>query len=171
MDVVQRKRMGVVGAVIMAAGIITLLVAAWQASEQMIVLQTWKPVTAQLVKTDVQNDKLLTNIHTARADNYLVSWTFRFTVGGVAHVATADPGSHGNYTQMLKWSGRFQPGEQVTIHHKPDNPEVISAAQWDWITFYRAGWVGAWGIGIIVLGFVMRFFSSRVSTYSYKTSR
>ena len=71
---------------------------------------------------------------------------------------------------MSKWADQFQRGQTVTIHYQPDNPDVISAAQWNWITFSHAAWVGAWGLGIIVVGAVMRFLSNnRVSFYAVKT--
>jgi len=156
MDQNQRKRLGTVATIIAVAGIVTLLFAGYKASSNIIVLKTWKPVDAQLVDTIVKNEKVYTSVQSARADNYLVTWNFRYNVGGTDHLASTDPGAHGNYQQMMAWARRFNPGQTVTIHYQPDNPDVISAAQWDWITFSHAAWVGAWGLGILVLGMVMR---------------
>jgi hypothetical protein len=161
MDQNQRRRLGTVSLVIVAAGVITLFIAAYQASSHIIVLKTWKPVEAQLVDTAVKNEKNYASIQTARADNYLVSWTFRYNIGGTAHVAATDPGTHGNYKEMIAWSGRFTPGQNVTIHYRPDNPDIISAAQWDWVTFSHAAITAAWGIGILILGMVMRSLARR----------
>ena len=162
--------MGIVALFIVAAGAITLLLAAYEASTNIYVLKTWEPVEAQLVDTTIKNEKTFTGIHSSRADNYLVTWSFRYNIGNVAHVASTDPGTHGNETQMKLWSRRFQPGQTLTIHYKPDNPDAISAAQWDWITFSHATWVAAWGMGIILLGILMRLFA-RVSFYSYRVGR
>ena len=156
----QRNRLGLVALFFVVAGLITLAIAAYQAGSNLIVLKTWKPVDAQLVDTKVSNDKIYTSIQSARADNYLVTWTFRYNIGGATHLATTDPGTHGTYRQMSKWADQFQKGQIVTIHHQPDNPEVISAAQWNWITFSHAAWVGAWGLGITIVGFVMRKLSA-----------
>jgi hypothetical protein len=161
MNTNQRKRLGVVALFIIAVGVITLLVAGYEAAGNIIVLRTWRPVEAQLLDTIVRNQKIYTSIQSSRADNYLVTWSFRYNVGNVAHVATTDPGTHGNYKQMLVWSRRFQPGQTVTIRYRPDNPDVISAARWDWITFSHARWVAAWGLGILVLGIVMRKLAQR----------
>ncbi len=156
----QRSRLGVVALFFLAAGVITLLVALYQAGSNIVVLKTWKPVEAQLTNTKITNDTIYTSIQNARADNYLVTWTFRYDVGGATHVATTDPGTHGTYSQMSKWADQFQKGQTVTIHQKPDHPDVISAAQWNWITFSHAAWVGAWGLGITIVGFVMRKLSA-----------
>jgi hypothetical protein len=160
MDQNQRRRLGTVATIIAAAGVVTLLIAAYLASSNIIVLKTWKPVEAQLVDTTVKNDKNYASIQTARADNYLVVWTFRYNVGGTDHIGATDPGTHGNYKQMMAWARRFNPGQTVTIHYQPDNPSVISAAQWDWITFSHAVWVGAWGLGILILGLIMKKLAS-----------
>jgi hypothetical protein len=167
----QRSRLGIVALFFIAAGLITLLIAFYQAGSNILVLKTWKPVEAQLLDVKVDNDKVYTSIQTARADNYLVTWTFRYNIGGATHVATADPGTHGTYRQMSKWADQFQKGQMLTIHHRPDNPDVISAAQWNWVTFSHAAWVGAWGVGITILGAILHHFSRRVTFYSYSTKR
>ncbi len=163
----QRKGLGFVALLIIAAGGFTLLVAVYQAAGNIVVLETWKPVEAQLTDVKIRNDKIYTSSQSARADNYLVTWTFRYNVGGIVHSSTTDPGTHGNYSQMLKWAHQFQNGQTVRIHFLPDNPDVISAAQWTWITFSHAAWVGTWGLGIIVLGMMLRLFSKRITFYAY----
>jgi Protein of unknown function (DUF3592) len=145
-----------VGTGILVVGVIVILIAAVQARGQYKVLRSWTPVPAQLLRTDVRNEKINLTIQTSRADRYIVTWTFRFSVGGVWHEATTDPGTHGTYSQMIAWTRRFHPGQQVLIRYNPSNPDEISAAAYDWITFSHAAWVGAWGIGIILVGFVLR---------------
>src|SRR3954453_18244283 len=66
----QRRRLRTVATIIAAAGVITLLIALYQASSNIIVLRTWKPIEAQLVDTTIKNDRVYANIQTARADNY-----------------------------------------------------------------------------------------------------
>ncbi len=157
----QRNRLGIVALFIMAAGVITLLAAGYEAANNIIVLKTWKPVEAQLTDTTIKNERNFSSMQSSRTANYLVTWTFRYNVAGTPHIASTDPGTHGDYKQMIAWSHSFQPGQTVTIHHKPDNPDVISAVQWNWITFSHAAWVGAWGAAITILGFVMRKLASR----------
>jgi Protein of unknown function (DUF3592) len=149
-----------VGTGILVVGIIVILIAAFQAYGQYNVLRSWTPLSAQFLRTDVRNEKINITIQTGRADRYIVTWTFRFNIGGVWHEATADPGTHGTYSQMIAWMRRFHPGQQVLIRYNPSNPDEISAAGYDWITFSRAAWVAAWGIGIIIVGFVLRRFSN-----------
>ena len=148
----------VIGTVLAVVGVVVLLIAGYQAYAKYSILHSWTPVTAQFLRTDVRNEKINVTIQTGRADRYLVTWTFRYAINGVQHEATTDPGTHGTYDQMIAWMRRFHPGEQVVIRYNPANPEEISAAAYDWITFSHAAWVGAWGLGIIILGFVLRRF-------------
>jgi hypothetical protein len=143
----------------MVVGVIVVLLGAVQAYQQDSVLRRWTPVEAQFVRTDVRNEKFQTSIRMGRADRYIVTWTFRYDIGGVQHEAIADPDVHGTRAQMVAWIHRFRPGEQVTIHYNPADPGEISAAAYDWLTFAHAVWVGAWGAGIAILGFAFRRFS------------
>jgi hypothetical protein len=147
------------GVGLMVVGVIVVLLGALQAYQQYSVLRQWTPVEAQFVRTDVRNEKFQTSIRMGRADRYIVTWTFRYDVGGAAHEAVADPDVHGTRAQMVAWIHRFHPGEQVTIHYNPADSGEISAAAYDWLTFAHAAWVGAWGAGIAILGFAFRRFS------------
>lgn len=150
-----------VGTGLVVVGLIVVLIATFQAYEQYTVLHSWTPLPAQFLRADVRNEKFKTNIQASHADRYLVTWTFRFNIGGVWHEATTDPGSHGTYSQMIAWMSRFHPGEQVLIRYNPANPEEISAAAYDWITFSHAAWVAAWAGCILLVGFVLRRFSNK----------
>src|SRR5690349_12937004 len=147
------------GVGLIAVGAIVVLLGALQAYQQYSVLRGWTPMAAQFVRTDVRNEKFQTSMRTGRADRYIVTWTFRYDVGGVPHEAIADPDVHGMRPQMAAWIRRFRPGEQVTIHYNPADPTEISAVAYDWLTFAHAIWVGAWGAGITILGFAIRRFS------------
>src|SRR5579864_3471392 len=116
------------GVGLMLVGAIVVLLGALQAYQQYSVLRSWTPVEAEFVRTDVRNEKFQTSMRTGRADRYIVTWTFRYDVGGVEHVAVADPDVHGTRAQMVAWIQRFRPGEQVTIHYNPTQPGEISAA-------------------------------------------
>jgi hypothetical protein len=155
MDANRSSRLGVVALIIVAVGLVTLVIAASQAGPNIAVLKTWKPVEAQLINTTITNERNFSGIQLARTGNYLVTWTFRYYVGGAMHLATTTPGTHGTESQMMAWSKRFHPGQVITIHYRPGNPDVITAAQWDWITFSHAVRVACWGIGILILGIVM----------------
>ncbi len=144
---------------LIAVGVIVVLVGALQAYQQYRVLRRWTPVTAEFIRTEVRNEKFQTNMRTGRADRYIVTWDFRYSVGGAPHEAIADPDVHGTRAQMVAWIHRFRPGEQVTIHYNPADPGEINAAAYDWITFAHAAWVAAWGVGIAILGFAFRRFS------------
>lgn len=141
---------------LIAVGAIVLLLGALQAYQQYSVLRRWTPVAAEFLRTDVRNEKFDTRVWKGRADRYIVTWTFRYEVGGVRREAVADPDVHGTRAQMVAWIHRFRPGEQVTIHYNPADPGEISAAAYDWLTFAHAVWVGAWGTGIAILGFALR---------------
>ena len=155
----NRMNLRALGMGLIAVGAIVVLLGALQAYQQYGVLRRWTPVTAQFVRTDVRNEKLQTSMRTGRADRYIVTWTFRYDVGGVQREAVADPDVHGTRAQMVAWIQRFRPGEQVTIHYNPADPGEISAAAYDWLTFAHAAWVGAWGAAIAILGFAFRRFS------------
>ena len=155
-DAINLRALGV-GFVVVGA--IVMLLGGLQAYQQYRVLRSWTPVAAEFVRTDVRNEKFQTNIRMGRADRYIVTWDFRYNIGGVQHEAIADPDVHGTRAQMVAWIHRFHPGEQVTIHYNPADPGEISAAAYDWITFSHAAWVAAWGVGIAILGFVFRRFS------------
>jgi Protein of unknown function (DUF3592) len=142
-----------------AVGLVVMVLGGLQAYQQYSVLRWWMPVPAEFVRTEVRNEKFQTNIQMGRADRYMVTWTFRYRLGGVEHEATADPDVHGTRAQMVAWIHRFHPGQQVTIRYNPANPAQISAAAYDWITFSHAAWVGAWGLGIAILGFALRRFA------------
>ncbi len=160
MEPAVRKNLGVVGVVLMVAGVVTLVVAAYQAGVNVAVLTSWKPVQADFVQAEVQNQKILSSIHSARANHYLVTWTFHYDVAGAAHTASTTSGTHGEYSEMMAWARRFSPGQKVTIHYQADNPEVISAAAWDGITFAHATRTAAWGLGIVIVGFAIWKFSA-----------
>ena len=147
------------GVGLVVVGVIVALLGGLQAYQQYRVLRAWTPVAAEFVRTDVRNEKFQTSIRMGRGDRYIVTWDFRYNIGGVQHEAIADPDVHGTRAQMVAWIHRFHPGEQVTIHYNPADPGEISAAAYDWITFSHAAWVGAWGVGIAILGFVFRRFS------------
>ena len=147
------------GVGLVVVGVIVVLLGGLQAYQQYRVLRAWTPVAAEFVRTDVRNEKFQTSIRMGRADRYIVTWDFRYNIGGVQHEAVADPDVHGTRAQMVAWIHRFHPGEQVTIHYNPADPGEISAAAYDWITFSHAAWVGAWGVGIAILGFAFRRFS------------
>jgi hypothetical protein len=168
MDPVQRKRAGLVGLFIALAGVITVAVAGHHAYSIYNILKTWTPVEAQLVDTAINNDRSFRRIQLARTEPYRVTWTFRYNVGGYTHLGIADPGTHGSHNEMLRWSRRFHLGQTVTIRHQPDDPDVISAAQWDWMTFAHSVQLGCWGIGITGLGLLLRFLAGRASFYSYR---
>jgi hypothetical protein len=170
MDTVQRRRAAVVGLFIAFAGVITLAVAAYRAFTIIRVLKTWTPVQAQLIDTTIRNERSFASMQLSRTANYLVTWTFRYNANGYPHLSSADPGTHGSYNEMLRWSRRFHPGETVTTRYDPNNPDIISAAQWDWITFAHAIRVGCWGIGIIAVGLLMRFIARRMSFYVAKAN-
>jgi Protein of unknown function (DUF3592) len=141
-------------------GFVVILLGGLQAYRQYGVLRSWTPVAAQFIRTDVRNEKFQTSIQTGRADRYIVTWTFRYEIAGTPRQATADPDVHGTYSQLIAWVQRFHPGDRVTIRYNPVNPGEISAAAYDWITFSHAAWVGAWGVGMVILGFVLRRFSN-----------
>lgn len=149
-----------VGTGLVAVGLIVILIAAFQAYRQYNVLRSWTPLQAQFLRTDVRNEKFNTSIQSGHADRYLVTWTFRFNIGGVQHEASTDPGTHGTYSHMMAWMRRFHRGEQVLIRYNPSNPEEISAAACDWITFSHAAWVATWGVAILIVGFVLRGFQT-----------
>ena len=155
MDGTAKRKLAPVGKIFVAVGAIVLCIGIYQAVQNLIVLWTWKPVQAELMDVNISNDKVRQTIETARADNYLVTWTFRYEIAGATHTATTNPGTHGTYGEMIKWMQRFAGGERLTIHYQPDNPEVISAAAYDWITFSHAARTSAWGIGIAIVGFLM----------------
>jgi hypothetical protein len=144
---------------LIAVGFIVILLGALQAYQQYRVLRAWTPVTAEFVRTEVRNEKFQTSMRTGRADRYIVTWTFRYDVGGAPHEAIADPDVHGTRAQMVAWIHRFHPGQRVTIHYNPADPGEISAAAYDWITFSHAAWVAAWGLGLAIVGFVFRQFA------------
>jgi hypothetical protein len=155
-DLINLRTLGVG---LIAVGVIVALLGAVQVYQQYTVLRSWTPVAAEFVRTDVRNEKFQTSMRTGRADRYIVTWSFRYDVGGVQREAVADPDVHGTRAQMAAWIRRFRPGEQVTIHYNPAEPDEISAAAYDWLTFAHAVWVGAWGAGIAILGFASRRFS------------
>jgi hypothetical protein len=155
-DLINLRALGVG---LLVVGVIAALLGAVQAYQHYSVLRRWTPVEAEFVRTDVRNEKFQTSMRTGRADRYIVTWTFRYDVGGVQHEAVADPDVHGTRAQMAAWIRRFRPGELVTIHYNPAAPGEISAAAYDWLTFAHAVWVGAWGAGIAILGFAFRRFS------------
>jgi hypothetical protein len=156
MDPNARRKLGVVGAGFLIVGAVVLLIAAVQAGEKLITLKTWIPTPAEFLSADLVNDKVNLTVETARADNYRVNWNFRYSVGGVTHAATTDPGTPGRFSEASKWLNHFQKGQQYTIRVKPDNPDIISADAYDWITFAHSVSVAMWGIGIIVAGVVLR---------------
>jgi len=137
-------------------GVIVLAISSFQAYELHSVIHSWTPVTGQFVRADQRNEKINVTVQTGRADRYLVTWTFRYSINGTQHENTATPGTHGTYDQMMTWMTRFRPGQQVVIHYNPANPDEISAAAYDWPTFSHAAWVGVWGLGILALGLVLR---------------
>ncbi len=147
------------GVGLIVVGFIVVLLGGVQAYQQYSVLRSWTPVTAEFVRTEVRNEKFQTNIRMGRADRYIVTWDFRYSVGGATQEAIADPDVHGTRAQMVAWIHRFRHGQQVTIHYNPADPGEISAAAYDWITFSHAAWVAAWGVGIAILGFAFRRFS------------
>jgi hypothetical protein len=140
-------------------GATLMLLGGLQAYQQYRVLRSWSPVEARFVRTDLRNEKFDARVWRGRADRYIVTWIFRYKIGGVSREAVADPDIHDTYAQMVAWIHRFRPGERVTIHYNPADPGEISAAAYDWLTFSHAAWVAAWGIGIAVLGFVLRRFA------------
>lgn len=144
-----------VGSGLVVVGIVVLLIGLLQAYSQYRILSSWTPVSAQFVRANVSNQKINIPIESTRVDRYLVTWTLRYKVGGIKREAIIDPGTHGNYGQMIAWTQRFYPGEQVSIRYNPANLEEISAAGYDWATFSHAAWVAAWGICIILLGLVL----------------
>jgi len=144
---------------LIVVGVIVILLGGLQAYQRYRVLREWTPVAAEFVRTEVRNEKFDTRVWRGRADRYIVTWIFHYDVDGAPREAIADPDVHGTRAQMVAWIHRFHPGQRVTIHYNPANPGEISAAAYDWITFAHAVWVGAWGLGIAILGFVLRRFA------------